>query len=221
MKIAVLGTGEVGRTIASRLVEVGNEVILGSRTADNEVATKWSAENGERASNDTFESAASAAEVVFNCTKGEHSVAALKAAGAGNLDGKVLVDLSNPLDFSQGAPPSLFVSNTESLAETIQSAFPAARVVKALNTMWNGIMVNPRMLPESHHTFVCGNDDAAKQVVRGILESFGWQSDEIMDLGDITTARGPEMWLPLWLRIWGATKNGAFNLKLVFAENQD
>jgi predicted dinucleotide-binding enzyme len=218
MKIGVLGTGDVGRTIASRLVEVGHEVKLGARSADNAAAKEWTAKVKSKASSGTFADAASFGEIVFNCTKGEHSLAALQAAGAANLKGKVIVDVSNPLDFSKGFPPSLTVCNTDSLGEQIQRAFPEARVVKALNTMWNGLMVNPRMLKETHQTFLSGNDAKAKQAVRGILESFGWRQEEVMDLGDITTARGTEAYLPLWVRIFGATQKGAFNLRLVFAE---
>jgi predicted dinucleotide-binding enzyme len=218
MKIGVLGTGDVGRTIASRLVEVGHEVKLGARSADNAPAKDWAAKAGAKASHGTFADAASFAEIVFNCTKGEHSLEALKAAGAANLAGKVIVDVSNPLDFSRGFPPSLTVCNTDSLGEQIQRAFPEARVVKALNTMWNGLMVNPRMLKETHQTFLSGNDEKAKHAVRGILESFGWRAEEVMDLGDITTARGTEAYLPLWVRIYGATQKGGFNIRLVFAE---
>lgn len=214
MKIAILGTGEVGRTIASKLVELGHEVCLGSRTADHEGATKWASEAGDRATHGTFADAARSAELVFNCTKGEHSLAVLEAAGKDALKGKVLVDVSNPLDFSKGFPPSLSVCNTDSLAEQIQAAHPEAKVVKALNTMWNGLMVNPRLIEESHHTFVSGNDADAKAAVRALLESFGWRAEEILDLGDVTTARGTEMYLPLWVRIYGATQNGAFNIRI-------
>lgn len=215
MHIAVLGTGDVGQTIASRLIEVGHEVRLGSRTADNEKALAWAAAAGSKATTGTFRDAASFGEVLFNCTKGEHALAVLEAAGAEALAGKVLVDISNPLDFSQGFPPSLTVCNTESLGEQIQAAYPNTQVVKALNTMWNGLMVRPRLIEESHHTFVSGNDAAAKTLVTGILASFGWRPDEVLDLGDITTARGTEMYLPLWVRMYGAMQSGAFNIKIV------
>lgn len=217
MKVGILGTGDVGRTIASKLVEVGHEVRLGSRTADHEGAATWAGETGERASHGTFADAASFGETVFNCTKGEHSLAALEAAGKDALRGKVLVDVSNPLDFSNGFPPSLSVCNTSSLAEQIQAAYPDTKVVKALNTMWNGLMVNPRLISESHHTFLSGNDPQAKSAVRAILESFGWRGEEILDLGDVTTARGTEMYLPLWVRIYGATQSGAFNIRIATA----
>lgn len=215
MNIGVLGTGDVGRTIASRLVEVGHTVKLGSRSADNEKSVGWAKENGERASAGTFNDAASFGEVVFNCTKGEHSLAALALAGADALGSKVLVDVSNPLDFSRGFPPRLDPVNDDSMAEEIQRTYPKARVVKALNTMWNGLMVRPRLIAESHHTFLSGNDADAKGVVRGILESFGWRAEEMIDLGDITTARGTEMYLALWTRLYAATQNGAFNIRLV------
>jgi predicted dinucleotide-binding enzyme len=159
--------------------------------------------------------AASFGALVFNCTLGSGTVEALAMAGEGNLDGKVVIDVSNPLDFSKGMPPSLFVSNTDSLAEQVQRRFPKARVVKALNTMNCAIMVNPRLLPDAHHTFLSGNDAAAKAEVTSLLRQFGWRDEEIVDLGDVTTARGPESLLPLWLRVWGATKNGTFNFKIV------
>lgn len=218
MKIAVFGTGTVGETIGSKLVELGHEVRMGSRTATNEKAAAWAKKTGPKASAGTFEDAAKFGELVFNCTLGSGSVEALKMAGEKNLEGKTIIDVSNPLDFSKGQPPSLFISNTDSLGEALQRTFPKANVVKALNTMYCGIMVNPRMLPDTHNTFLAGNDAKAKDQVRGLLKSFGWKDEEILDLGDITAARGTESVLPIWLRIWGATKNGAFNLKIVAAK---
>ena len=215
MKIGVLGTGDVGKALASRLVELGHEVRMGSRTKGNDKATAWVAEAGERASEGTFAEAAGFGEIVLNCTKGEHTMEVVKAAGADNLADKVLLDLSNPLDFSRGFPPSLTVSNTDSLGEQIQRALPKTKVVKGLNTMWNGLMVRPRMIEETHHTFVCGNDEGAKNQVRGLLEQFGWRPEEVIDLGDIDGARGTEAWLLLWTRIYGATQNGAFNIRIV------
>jgi predicted dinucleotide-binding enzyme len=137
-------------------------------------------------------------------------------AGADNLNGKIIVDIANPLDFSKGMPPTLSLCNTTSLGEEIQSVFPMAKVVKALNTMWCGIMVNPKMINGGDHsTFVCGNDASAKEDVKEILKSFGWQENNILDLGDIIKARGLEMYLPIWLSIYMATNNGAFNIKVV------
>lgn len=216
MKIAVLGTGNVGDTIGSRLIEVGHTVMMGSRTALNEKALAFAAKHGSKASAGTFADAAAFGDIIFNCTAGMGSLEALRMATEKNLSGKIIVDVANPLDFSRGMPPTLSVCNTQSLGEEIQAAFPRSRVVKALNTMWCGLMVNPAMIGGGDHsTFVCGNDAAAKEEVRDILRSFGWHDKHILDLGDITKARGTEMYLPLWLSIYGATSNGAFNIRIV------
>lgn len=216
MNIAVLGTGNVGNTIGSRMIEVGHTVMMGSRTSDNEKALAFVDKHNGKASAGTFADASSFGEIIFNCTVGVGSLEALKMAGENNLNGKIMVDVSNPLDFSKGMPPSLAVCNTNSLGEEIQKAYPEVKVVKALNTMWCGLMVNPAMLNGGEHsTFVCGNDAEAKETVKEILKSFGWFEKNILDLGDITKARGTEMYLPLWLSIYGATQNGAFNIKIV------
>lgn len=206
----------VGETIGSKLVELGHHVMMGSRTADNEKAKVFTAKHHGKASTGTFKDAASFGEMIFNCTAGIGSLEAFKMAGVNNLDGKVIVDIANPLDFSKGMPPSLSFVNTTSLGEEIQRAFPKTKVVKALNTMWCGLMVNPAMLNGGDHsTFMCGNDEGAKKKVREILHSFGWNDKNILDLGDITKARGTEMYLPLWLSVYGATNNGAFNIKIM------
>ena len=216
MNIAVLGTGNVGNTIGSRLIEVGHTVMMGSRTSDNEKALAFVDKHNGKASAGTFADASSFGEIIFNCTVGVGSLEAVKMAGENNLNGKIMVDVSNPLDFSKGMPPSLAVCNTNSLGEEIQKAYPEVKVVKALNTMWCGLMVNPAVLNGGEHsTFVCGNDAEAKETVKEILKSFGWFEKNILDLGDITKARGTEMYLPLWLSIYGATQNGAFNIKIV------
>lgn len=216
MKIAVLGTGNVGDTIGSKLIEVGHTVMMGSRTADNEKATAFVAKHDGKASEGTFADAAYFGEIIFNCTAGVGSLEALKMAGEKNINGKIIVDIANPLDFSKGMPPSLAICNTNSLGEEIQKAFPEAKVVKALNTMWCGLMVNPAMINGGDHsTFVSGNDTGAKEEVKEILKSFGWAEKNILDLGDITKARGTEMYLPIWLSIYGVTNIGAFNIKIV------
>jgi predicted dinucleotide-binding enzyme len=216
MKIAVLGTGMVGDTIGSKLIDLGHEVFMGSRTASNEKAKAFEAKHNGRARAGKFSEAASYGEILFNCTAGAGSINALEMADERNIAGKIIVDISNPLDFSPGNPPILSLSNTSSLGEEIQKRFPDTKVVKALNTMWCGLMVNPSLINEGdHNTFICGNDYSAKEKVKEILISFGWKGKNILDLGDITSARGMEMYLPLWLRIWGATKNGAFNIKIV------
>jgi predicted dinucleotide-binding enzyme len=215
MRVAVLGTGPVGRSIAGRLVELGHEVTLGSRSEQNEAAVAWAGAAGDRASHGTFAQAAAAAETVFNCTGGGVALDALRAAGAEHLAGKVLADVSNPLDFSQGLPPVLGICNTTSVAERIQQEFPQALVVKTLNTVNHLVMVDPARLPGAHVMFLCGNDAGARDTVRGLLESFGWQRDCILDLGDVTAARGMEMYVPLWLRLMGALESTDFNIAVV------
>ena len=215
MRIGVLGTGMVGSAIATKLVEVGHEVRMGSRTADNERATEWVATVGPGASQGTFADAATHGELVFNCTAGDGSLAALEAAGAENLAGKVLVDVSNPLDHSQGMPPGLFTSSFDSLAEQIQRAFPDARVVKALNTVNAKVMVEPSNVPGAHDVFLCGDDEAAKARVVELLESFGWPAESVIDLGDLASARGMEAYLLLWIRLWGTLGTGRFNVNVV------
>lgn len=215
MRIGVLGTGDVGRTIATKLVALGHETTLGSRTADNEAATAWARDAGELARHGTFADAAAGAELLFNCTAGAGSLEALGAAAEAGIDGKVVVDVSNPLDFSAGMPPSLFVSNTDSLGEQLQRTFPQARIVKALNTMGRELMVDPGRLSGEHNVFVCGDDADAKAQVAELLQSFGWAATSIVDLGDITSARGTEGYLPLWLRLWGALGAREFNIAIV------
>lgn len=218
MKIAVLGTGIVGRTIGTRLTGLGHRVMMGSRSASNDAAEKWAQEAGANASHGTFAEAAADGDIVFNCTAGISSLAALEMAGRENLAGKILVDVANPLDFSGGFPPSLAVCNTDSLGEQIQAALPGTKVVKTLNTMTCGVMVDPAMVPGDHNVFISGNDDAAKKRVADLLGEFGWKRENIIDLGDITTARGPEMILPVWVRLYGAFGNANFNFAVVRSE---
>lgn len=215
MKIGIIGTGMVGTSIGNKLVSLGHEVRMGSRTATNEKAVAWAKAAGERASHGTFADAAAFAELVFNCTQGAVALEALQAAGAGNLKGKILIDVSNPLDFSKGMPPTLFAGNTDSLGERIQAAFPDAKVVKTLNTVNADVMVNPgKVAGGDHHMFLSGNDADAKARVAELLKTqFGWK--HLVDLGDITTARGTECYLPLWIRLWGALKTADFNIKIV------
>jgi predicted dinucleotide-binding enzyme len=217
MRIGVFGTGTVGQTLATKLASLGHEVTMGSREAGNDKAVAWAKQAGDSASEGTFADAAAAGEVVINATAGTASVEALRQAGADNLSGKVLIDVANPLDFSQGMPPRLGVCNDDSLGEQIQREFPDARVVKTLNTVNAGVMVDPQAVAASHTIFVAGDDAAAKEQVRELLGSFGWQADDVLDLGDISAARGTEMYLPLWLRLWGATGTANLNVKVLVA----
>jgi 8-hydroxy-5-deazaflavin:NADPH oxidoreductase len=225
MRIAVLGTGMVGRAIAARLAELGHEVAVGTRDLaetmgrtepdgmGNPPFPMW-AQAHPQVTVATFADAVSASEMVVNATAGAASISALTAAGEQRLSGKVLIDISNPLDFSQGMPPSLFVVNTDSLGEQIQRAFQQTKVVKALNMVNAYLMVGPKQLAGGDHsTFVSGNDADAKAQVTELLRSFG--HTDIIDLGDITTARGTEMMLAVWLRLWGALNTPMFAFKIV------
>jgi 8-hydroxy-5-deazaflavin:NADPH oxidoreductase len=221
MNIGILGTGIVGRTLAMRLVELSHAVILGTRdpqktlaeTASDLPMHTWLQQN-PKVILGTFADAAAHGEIVINATNGNGSLNALRAAGEAKLNSKTLLDISNPLDFSKGMPPTLFVSNTDSLAEQIQREFPNVKVVKTLNTVTASLMVHPRQLANgTHSVFISGNDAAAKAKVSDLLHSFGWE--DIIDLGDISTARGVEMYLPIWLRLWGALGTGLLNVRVV------
>jgi predicted dinucleotide-binding enzyme len=204
----------VGQAIAGRLVEAGHAVMIGSRTSDNERAAAWVDTTGPKASQGTFAEAASFGELIFNCTSGIVSLDALKMAGETNFSGKILIDVANPLEASGGMPLLAFC-NTDSLAERIQKAFPKVKVVKALNTMNVKVMINPQLLPGDHTVFISGNDGDAKSAATRILEDLGWKRANIIDLGDITTARGTEMLLPIWLRLAGALGHTKFNFHIV------
>jgi 8-hydroxy-5-deazaflavin:NADPH oxidoreductase len=218
MRIGVLGTGSVGETVASKLADLGHEVRMGAREAGNEKALAWAAGAGDSASEGAFADAAEFGELVVNATAGQHSLAALEQAGQANLGGKVLLDISNPLDFSQGFPPSLTIANTDSLGESIQRANPDAKVVKALNTVTAAVMVDPSSLGERTSLFICGDDAGAKAQVTEILETFGWLSGDIVDLGDISAARGTEAYLLFWIRLMGALDGPNFNIRIVKPE---
>ncbi|MBC9713757.1 NAD(P)-binding domain-containing protein [Streptomyces sp. TRM66268-LWL] len=228
MRYAVLGTGSVGRTLAAKLDSLGHQVTIGTRdpgatlartepdSMGNEPFAKWQAEHGTvRLA--AFADAAAGSETVVNTTSGMASLRALESAGAANLAGKVVIDVANPLDFSQGFPPSLAPVDTDSLGEQIQRAFPGARVVKTLNTMTAAVMVDPARVPGEHSVFVSGEDAEAKAAVTALLTSFGWPASSVIDLGGIETARGTEMLLPLWLRLMGALGHADFNFHIAGA----
>ena len=222
MRYAVLGTGTVGRAVAAKLASLGHEVTIGTRDPQATLAraesdatgtvpfAQWHQANpGVRLA--AFADAAASAGTVVNATSGAGALEALSLARADNLAGKPLLDIANPLDFSQGVPPSLNPVNTDSLGEQIQRAFPEAKVVKTLNTMSAHVMVDPAQVAGEHNVFVSGNDADTKKAVAELLVSFGWPATSVLDLGDITTARGTEMLLPIWLRLWGALGHTGFN----------
>lgn len=211
MRMGILGSGMVAQGISARLAELGHEVMIGTR--DAEKLKGWQSSN-QRVMIGSFAETATHGEMVFNATNGAASLQALTMAGAENLSGKILVDVSNPLDFSNGFPPSLTVSGTDSLAEQIQRAFPLTKVVKTLNTVTARIMVYPLEVANGdHHVFISANDVEAKSQVMELLRSFGWVN--IFDLGDLSTARGTEAYLLLWVRLFGAMNTGMINIKVM------
>jgi 8-hydroxy-5-deazaflavin:NADPH oxidoreductase len=226
MNISILGTGVVGQTIAGKLAEVGHEVMVGTRDVDKTLAHTEPSPYGlppfgvwlkqhPGIKLGSFSDSARHGEVVINATSGAGSLDALSLAGISNLSGKILIDISNPLDFSQGMPPTLSICNSDSLGEQIQRTFPEVKVVKTLNTVTASLMVYPQHLADGEHTlFISGNDSKAKaQVISWLMSWFGWK--HILDLGDITTARGTEMYLPIWLRLWGSLGTGMFNIQVI------
>jgi 8-hydroxy-5-deazaflavin:NADPH oxidoreductase len=223
MKIGIIGGGSVGQTLAAKLIANGHDVRLGIRNPSSEELAKeramakplveWSKETGGKVV--SFADAAKHGEVIFAATHGATAIDALKLAGTENLKSKVLVDVSNPLDFSKGMPPSLLpqYDHATSLGEETQKAFPEARVVKAFNTISAFAMVDAGFVPGDHDLFIAGNDAAAKKTVEDIArKEFGWKS--IVDLGDIVGARATEHLLPLWVRLWmiGGTPKVGFKL---------
>jgi predicted dinucleotide-binding enzyme len=214
--ITILGTGVVGQTIANKLILLGYHVVMGSRTADNTKGLAWVEVAGKNARLAAYADAVLASHIVFNCTKGALSAEILSSIGADQFAGKIVIDLANPLDFSAGFPPTLTLSNTDSLGETLQRNLPNAHIVKALNTMNCNIMVNPNLVANGDHdVFMCGNDAEAKAEVAVLLEAFGWQKQHIRDLGDITASRGLEQYLPFWAVVMKHIGHASFQTKIV------
>ena len=208
MQIAILGTGAVGPALSRGLSAAGHFVVIGTRDPDQtRQREEWAGVDLPLAAYQDLD-----AEVFINATSGSGSLPALQAVGD-TLKGKVVIDAANPLDFSSGFPPSLFVSNTGSLAEQLQREFPEARVVKMFNTMANEVMINPRGLGNDSTIFVAGNDASARQTAASIAADLGWT--DVFDLGDLTAARGLEMYLPLWIRIFGQLGRPEFNIKVI------
>lgn len=229
MNISVLGTGMVGQSLAAKLSELGHKLTMGTRnpqrTLDNKepnrmtglVFSNWHKENPS-IKLEAFANAAIDAHLIINATSGMSSLEALKLTGKNNLDGKILIDIANPLDFSHGMPPSLNPVNTDSLGEQIQKEFPETKVVKTLNTMNTFIMMNPGAVAGDHNVFVSGNDKDAKAETINLLVSVGWKLKNIIDLGDISTARGTEMLLPIWLELYGVFGHANFNFHIQMAD---
>jgi len=211
MKMGVLGSEMVAQALSARLAELGHDVVIG--TQGIEKLKGWQSSN-QRVKIGSFAETAAHGEMVFNATNGVASLQALAMAEPENLTGKILVDVSNPLDFSNGFPPSLTVCGTDSLAEQIQRALPHTKVVKTLNTVTARIMVYPQEVAGGdHHIFISANDADAKAQVTDLLRAFGWIN--IFDLGDLSTARGTEAYMLLWVRLFGAMNTGMINVKIM------
>ncbi|MCB0600870.1 MAG: NAD(P)-binding domain-containing protein [Saprospiraceae bacterium] len=226
MKIGILGTGIVGQTLAEKVAEVGHEVMSGTRNVDTLLAKSNPDSYGRPPFKDwlhahpgiqvgTLDETAAFGTLLINAMYGMGSIQALQTIGPDHLSGKILLDIANPLDFSRGFPPSLSICNTDSLGEEIQRTFPQLKVVKSLNTMNTNLMVHPRALSGDQTVFISGNDADAKETVKVILKSFGWKESEMIDLGDISTARGTEQLLPIWVRIYSKMGHANFNFKIV------
>lgn len=222
MKIGIIGTGVVAQTLGSKLLGQGHDVALGTRDPNKlddkkmfgATLREWKSQTENRGKVVTFKEAAAHGELLVNATSGIVSVEALKLAAADQVGAKVLLDVANELDFSKGMPPAVLASQERCLAEKIQAAFPNLKVVKSLNTVNAFVMVDPRAVGGGEHTvFVSGNDGEAKAKVTTLLKAFGWT--DVLDLGDLSTARGPEMYMAMWIRLWGATGSGQVNVKVV------
>jgi predicted dinucleotide-binding enzyme len=219
MNIGVLGTGTVGETIATALTEKGHNVRMGSRSSNNEKAAAWVKKTKEHASQGDFNNAAAFGEIIFLCLNGAHALEAVRSVDGTNVHHKIVVDLTNPLDFSQGMPPRLLegLGNSNSLGEEIQKALPNAYVVKALNTVTANLMVAPKLVNNGDHSlFICGNHPDAKNKVKHFLvDTFGWKPNNLLDLGNIQSARTSEAYVPFWVSLMQALGTPMFNVKVV------
>jgi predicted dinucleotide-binding enzyme len=219
MNIGVLGTGMVGEAIATALTEKEHNVRMGSRSASNEKATAWVNKSNNHATQGDFNDAAAFGEIVFLCLNGAHALDAVRSIDADSINGKIVIDVTNPLDFSKGMPPRLIegLSNSTSLGEEIQNTLPGARVVKVLNTITANLMVNPKLVNNGDHTlFICGNDaDAKNKVKHFLVDTFEWKPENLLDLGGIIAARGTEAYVPFWVMMMQANGSPMFNVKVV------
>lgn len=223
MNVTILGTGNVGQTLAEKFIGQGHQVTIGTRSVEDTLKKQGSPNFAELfKKNNTvqlksFYEAVKTGELVINALNGGNALKVFGSVNQADLDNKIVIDLSNPLDFANGFPPTLIegLNNSSSLGESLQNLLPLAKVVKTLNTMWCGLMLSPQLINNGQHVnFICGNDLSSKEQVIQLLSTFGWQKENILDLGDITNARGTEGYLLLWTRIYAATNNVAFNLQL-------
>jgi predicted dinucleotide-binding enzyme len=211
VKVGVLGTGDVGQALGTAFVTLGHDVKMGSRHAKNEKALSWAKGAGPKASAGAFSEVAAFGEIVVLATLGAANESALEAAGPDALRGKIVIDTTNPLDFSGGMPPKLFVSGTDSAGERVQRLLPDSKVVKAFNTVGHAHMFRPAFPGGPPDMFLCGNDEGAKGKVGEILREFGWG---VVDLGGIEGSRYLEAMCLAWVLVGLRTKswNHAFKL---------
>lgn len=219
MNIGVLGTGTVGEAIASALIKKGFNVRMGSRTANSEKGAAWVEKSGEGASQGSFNEAAGFGEIIFICLNGAYALEALQTIDKKNVEGKIVIDLTNPLDFTKGMPPQILegLGNSNSLGEEIQKTLPNAYVVKTLNTVNYKLMVDAREVNKGdHHLFVCGNSaDAKNKVKHFLLDNFHWKADHLIDLGGVEAARAVEAIVPFWVLVYRSIGTPLFNFKIV------
>lgn len=218
MKIGILGTGMVGEAIGSALISKGHHVMMGSRKAGNEKGKEWAKKAGKQASEGSFGDAAAFGDVIFLALNGEYAMAAIESADADSFNNKIVIDITNPLNFTKGMPPSILEEYREvSLGEKIQEKIPHAYVVKALNTINYKLMVDARIVNSgSHNLFICGNDVNAKnQAKHFLVDNFHWKPESLIDLGDIKAARCTEAIVPFWVLVWQSLGTPLFNFKVV------
>lgn len=214
MKFGVLGTGDVAHSIASKLIELGHEVIMGARDVANDKAMRWAETHGEHAHHGTFANAAAFGEQIFNCVQGIHALEALDSAGTGNLMGKILIDQANPYIMVDGyLALDEHWSGTTSLGEEIQKRFPGTRVVKTLNCFHNYVMTHPDCIGEQPTLFVCSDDEEAKKTVINLLKTFGWTKP--FDLGELANSRYTEMLGAVWMPVFLKLNHVNFGFKLI------
>ncbi len=218
MRVGILGTGVVGEALASAFIAKGHHVKMGSRTAGNEKATAWAKKAGKDASEGSFDDAALYGDIIFLCLNGEFALDAVGSVGDTSLNGKIVVDVTNPLDFTQGMPPAILEDfRNVSLGEKIQEALPNAYVVKTLNTVNFNVMVDPKKVNSGKHSlFICGNHlDAKNKVKHFLADTFSWDGESFIDLGEIKAARCTEAFVPLWVMLWQSLGTPFFSMKVV------
>jgi len=203
MKVGILGTGDVGKAIGNGFIALGHEVMMGSRQAGNDKAKAWVNSTGGKGREGSFKDTAKFGEIVALCTLGTASESIVRDA-AHELNGKILWDATNPLDFSTGGP-RLSIVGHDSLGEHVQKAAPGAKVVKCFNTVGNALMFKPKLAGGPPTMFIAGNDEAAKKTTAGMLKDWGW---ETADIGNIEGSRYLEAMCMAWVAY--AIKNGGW-----------